>query len=319
MSDKLTIEDIIKYVHNLCQIREDKIEEKKDLTINEIPINSSLLISIFSALISGFKDISYDDKVFYLKKYMAVFTSELKKKNIYIKYTTDNNIIDKKIIMTDIKNYEKIEKFNNFIIFLTMFFDVNIFIIDNDDINLYSINYYFNIFKYSIILKKIAEDKYNIIKFNNETLFSYINNEEFKNFIDIKTQQIKSFKQNSRLEYITDNFIIQYDKDIEHYENSFSSIQEINKSKMYKNKKNVKEEKQENNIEDTQEEIKGTMTEKINQIMDITYTYQDLKNMNLIQLKSLTKQNKLKVTNSETRKPYTKNELIDNLLKYINA
>ena len=196
MSDKLTIEDIIKYVHNLCQIREDKIEEKKDLTINEIPINSSLLISIFSALISGFKDISYDDKVFYLKKYMAVFTSELKKKNIYIKYTTDNNIIDKKIIMTDIKNYEKIEKFNNFIIFLTMFFDVNIFIIDNDDINLYSINYYFNIFKYSIILKKIAEDKYNIIKFNNETLFSYINNEEFKNFIDLKTSKIKSFKQN---------------------------------------------------------------------------------------------------------------------------
>lgn len=318
MSDKLTIEDIIKYVHNLCQIREEKIEEKKDLTINEIPINSSLLISIFTALISGFKDISYDDKVFYLKKYMAVFTSELKKKNIYIKYTTDNNIIDKKIIMTDIKNYEKIEKFNNFIIFLTMFFDVNIFIIDNDDINLYSINYYFNIFKYSIILKKIAEDKYNIIKFNNETLFSYINNEEFKNFIDVKTQQIKSFKQNSRLEYITDNFIIQYDKDIEHYENSFSSIQEINKSKMYKNKKSV-EEKQENIQTDTQEEIKGTMTEKINQIMDITYTYQDLKNMNLIQLKSLTKQNKLKVTNSETRKPYTKNELIENLLKYINA
>lgn len=318
MSDKLTIEDIIKYVHNLCQIREDKIEEKKDLTINEIPINSSLLISIFTALISGFKDISYDDKVFYLKKYMAVFTSELKKKNIYIKYTTDNNIIDKKIIMKDIKNYEKIENFNNFIIFLTMFYDVNIFIIDNDDINLYSINYYFNIFKYSIILKKIAEDKYNIIKFNNETLFSYINNEEFKKFIDVKTQQIKSFKQNSRLEYITDNFIIQYDKDIEHYENSFSSIQEINKSKMYKNKKSV-EEKQENIQTDTQEEIKGTMTEKINQIMDITYTYQDLKNMNLIQLKSLTKQNKLKVTNSETRKPYTKNELIENLLKYINA
>lgn len=318
MSDKLTIEDIIKYVHNLCQIREEKIEEKKDLTINEIPINSSLLISIFTALISGFKDISYDDKVFYLKKYIAVFTSELKKKNIYIKYTTDNNIIDKKIIMKDIKNYEKIENFNNFIVFLTMFFDINIFIIDNDNINLYSINYYFNIFKYSIILKKIAEDKYNIIKFNNETLFSYINNEEFKNFIDIKTQQIKSFKQNSRLEYITDNFIIQYDKDIEHYENSFSSIQEINKSKMYKNKKCV-EEKQENTQTDTQEEIKGTMTEKINQIMDITYTYQDLKNMNLIQLKSLTKQNKLKVTNSETRKPYTKNELIDNLLKYINA
>mgnify|MGYP006371694387 FL=1 len=158
----------------------------------------------------------------------------------------------------------------------------------------------------------------NIIKFNNETLFSYINNEEFKNFIDVKKQQIKSFKQNSRLEYITDNFIIQYDKDIEHYENSFSSIQEINKSKMYKNKKSV-EEKQENIQTDTQEEIKGTMTEKINQIMDITYTYQDLKNMNLIQLKSLTKQNKLKVTNSETRKPYTKNELIENLLKYINA
>ena len=234
---------------------------------------TALLISIFTALISGFKDISYDDKVFYLKKYIAVFTSELKKKNIYIKYTTDNNIIDKKIIMKDIKNYEKIENFNNFIIFLTMFFDVNIFIIDNDNINLYSINYYFNIFKYSIILKKIAEDKYNIIKFNNETLFSYINNEEFKNFIDVKTQQIKSFKQNSRLEYITDNFIIQYDKDIEHYENSFSSIQEINKSKMYKNKKCV-EEKQENTQTDiqtdTQEEIKGTMTLLSNYYNSIT-------------------------------------------------
>lgn len=317
MSDILTINDIIEYVNKLCQIRENKIEEKKeDLIYNEINIKSPLLISIFSAVLSSYKNISQDDKLFYLKKYIAVFTSELKKKNIYIKYTTDNNIIDKKIIMKDIKNYENIDEFNNFIIFLTLFFNINIFIIDKDNISLYSTNYYFNIFKYSITLKKISNNEYNVIKFNNETLFSYITNEEFKKFIDLKTSIIKSYKQNSRLEFITDKFIIQDDKDIEHYENSYLSIQEINKSKMYKNKKDstVK-----NNNSISQDEVKGTMTENLNQIMDITYSYEDLKKMNLIQLKSLSKQNKLKVTNSDTRKPYTKNELIDNLLKYINV
>lgn len=317
MSDILTINDIIEYVNKLCQIREDKIEEKKeDLIYNEINIKSPLLISIFSAVLSSYKDISQDDKLFYLKKYITVFTSELKKKNIYIKYTTDNNIIDKKIIMKDIKNYENIDEFNNFIIFLTLFFNINIFIIDKDNISLYSTNYYFNIFKYSITLKKISNNEYNVVKFNNETLFSYVTNEEFKKFIDLKTSIIKSYKQNSRLEFITGKFIIQDDKDIEHYENSYLSIQEINKSKMYKNKKDstVK-----NNNSISQDEVKGTMTENLNQIMDITYTYEDLKKMNLIQLKSLSKQNKLKVTNPDTRKPYTKNELIDNLLKYINV
>ena len=317
MSDILTINDIIEYVNKLCQIRENKIEEKKeDLIYNEINIKSPLLISIFSAVLSSYKNISQDDKLFYLKKYIAVFTSELKKKNIYIKYTTDNNIIDKKIIMKDIKNYENTDEFNNFIIFLTLFFNINIFIIDKDNISLYSTNYYFNIFKYSITLKKISNNEYNVVKFNNETLFSYITNEEFKKFIDLKTSIIKSYKQNSRLEFITDKFIIQDYKDIEHYENSYLSIQEINKSKMYKNKKDstVK-----NNNSISQDEVKGTMTENLNQIMDITYTYEDLKKMNLIQLKSLSKQNKLKVTNSDTRKPYTKNELIDNLLKYINV
>ena len=317
MSDILTINDIIEYVNKLCQIRENKIEEKKeDLIYNEINIKSPLLISIFSAVLSSYKNISQDDKLFYLKKYIAVFTSELKKKNIYIKYTTDNNIIDKKIIMKDIKNYENTDEFNNFIIFLTLFFNINIFIIDKDNISLYSTNYYFNIFKYSITLKKISNNEYNVVKFNNETLFSYITNEEFKKFIDLKTSIIKSYKQNSRLEFITDKFIIQDDKDIEHYENSYLSNQEINKSKMYKNKKDstVK-----NNNSISQDEVKGTMTENLNQIMDITYTYEDLKKMNLIQLKSLSKQNKLKVTNSDTRKPYTKNELIDNLLKYINV
>ena len=328
--ERITIEEIIKYVKELCEIREEKKEEEKEnLSFNEVVINLPLLLSIFSALIPKYKDLSLEDKTFYLKKYIIVFSTELKKKNIYIKYTTETNIIDKKIIMKDIKSYENIEDFNNLLIFLTLFFNINIFIIEDEEIKLFTSNYFFNVFKYSIILKKITKINYNIIKFKDETLFSYIKNDEFKSFIDFNMKKIKTLKQDSHLNYVLEPFNIQDDKDIKHYENSNSSILEINKTRVYKNnpksscnteKEIIDEKKDMEKIDDSEtKKEKEISTEKINQIVDLSFTYEDLKKMNLIQLKSLTKQNKLKITNSQTKKPFSKGELIQNLLDYIKG
>ena len=53
--------------------------------------------------------------------------------------------------------------------------------------------------------------------------------------------------------------------------------------------------------------------------MDITYTNEELKKMTLVQIKTIAKQNKLRLTNPETKKPYSKSELIDVVLKFING
>lgn len=330
--EKITIEDIIKYVKDLCAIRDNTgKEEKSDIALNEVVLNLPILLSVFSALIPKYKSLTLEDKLFYLKKYITVFSTELKKKNIYIKYTTETNIIDKKTITKDLKNYESLDDFNNIIIFLTLFFNINIFIIETENTLFYSSNYFFNIFKYSIVLKKVTKENYNVLIFDNETIFNYYKNEEFKNFIETKKKEIKAIKQDSQLNYIFENFIIQDDNDIEHYEKSNSSIREINKTRVYKNSVKYQEENtnkstEEKKQEDTETKEKETIstekevsTEKINQIMDITYTNEELKKMTLVQIKTIAKQNKLRLTNPETKKPYSKSELIDVVLKFING
>ena len=274
-----------------------------------------------------------------MKKYITVFSIELKKKNIYIKYTTETNIIDKKTITRDLKNYESLDDFNNIMIFLTLFFNINIFIVENKNTLFYSSNYFFNVFKYSIVLKKVTKENYNVLIFDKETIFNYYKNGEFKKFIETKKKEIKAVKQDSHLNYILDDFIIQDDNDVEHYEKSNSSIREINKTRVYKNsvkyqeentEKTTEEKKQEDTIKDTDKDTetkekeivsieKEVSTEKINQIMDITYTHEDLKKMTLIKIKEIAKQNKLRLTNPETKKPYSKSELIEVVLKFING
>ena len=127
-TEKVSIQDIIDYVKGLCSLRDsEKTEEKVEIPVNEIVLNLPLLLSIFSALLPKYKSLTLEDKVFYMKKYINVFITELKRKNIYIKYTTETNIIDKKTITKDLKNYENVDNFDNFIVFLTLFFNINIF------------------------------------------------------------------------------------------------------------------------------------------------------------------------------------------------
>lgn len=346
MSDNsLTITELIDYVHSLCKVKE-KVEEKKEIktiNLNEINLNESLVLSLFSALISKFNTLNNQDKNFYIQKYIDCFVVELKKKNIYLRYTTEINIIDKKLVVKDLKNIYNIEDYNNFLIFFCMFFNLNIFIInENTKIYFYTSNQNFNIYKYSIILKKNGNGNFNIIRFNNETLFSYYKNREFKNFVDLNKINILTLKQNLNFGFDYVEFIIENDKDIEHIENSNESINKINKDKQYKNQ--IKSTKQENSepstdsnneqrkIKNQQEDIKDfknqeeiininsikpmTTTEKIKEVLDFQYSEEDLKKMTLVKLKELTRENNLRITDPVTKKPFGKAALIKNLIEY---
>lgn len=345
---ELTINEIIDYVHSLCRVRE-KVEEKEKTelsVLNEINLNEPLILSLFSALISKFKTLNIQDKNFYVQKYIECFVTELKKKNIYLRYTTDTNIIDKKVIAKDLKNINNIEDYNNFLIFFCMFFNLNIFVInENTKINFYSSNQDFNIYKHSIVLKRNDNGTFNIIMFKNETLSSYYNNDEFKKFIDLNKTNILTLKQNLNFGFDFTSFNIQDDKDIEHIENSNEAINKINKDKQYKNQikstknteqssikesTNTIEEKQEDNKQDN-ENFKNqdenldinsinpmTTTEKIKEVLDFQYTEEELKKMTLVKLKELTREYKLRITDPKTKKPFTKSALIENLINYSN-
>lgn len=335
-SERLTIKEVIDYIHSLCSVRESTEEAKKDKKIifNESEINQNLIISLFSALLPKINILSIQDKLFYIQKYIEYFIIELKKKNIYFRYTTETNIIDKKVITKTLKtnNIDEIEKENcdNFLIFVCMFFNVNIFIFnDEKNIKFYTINHYFNIYKYSIVLRKLDNSKYNVIKFNNQTLFNYYKNQEFKEFINNNRNNIFSLKQNMNFKYDKCDFEIKDDKDIKHYEESTDSISEINKGKQFKN--NIKNLKQEDKQEDKQQEnqpeetifksdnLKSlTTTERIKEVIDFQYSEDDLKMMTLPKIKEITRECKLRLTNPDTKRAYTKAELIKKLIEYSN-
>lgn len=339
-SERLTIKEVIDYIHSLCSVRESTEEAKEDKKVifNELEVNQNLILSLFSALLPKINTLSIQDKLFYIQKYIEYFIIELKKKNIYFRYTTETNIIDKKVIAKTLKanNIDEIEKENcdNFLIFVCMFFNVNIFIFNNEkNINFYTINQYFNIYKYSIVLRKLDNGKYNIIKFNNQTLFNFYRNREFKEFINNNINNIFSLKQNMNFKYDKCEFEIKDDKDIKHYEESTDSISEINKGKQFKNNiKNLKqEEKQEEKQQESQQEnqqeeaifktdnLKSlTTTERIKEVIDFQYSEDDLKKMTLPKIKEITRECKLRLTNPETKRAYTKSELIKKLIEYSN-
>lgn len=334
-SERLTIKEVIDYIHSLCSIRETSEEKAEDIKIifNEMEINQNLITSLFSALLPKINTLSIQDKIFYIQKYIEYFIIELKKKNIYFRYTTETNIIDKKIIAKTLKtnNIDEIEKENyeNFLIFVCMFFNINIFIFnDEKNIKFYTINQYFNIYKYSIVLRKLENGKYNIVKFNNQTLFNYYRNQEFKDFINNNRDNIFSLKQNMNFKYDNCEFEIKDDNDIKHYEESTDSISEINKGKQFKNNiKNIKQEEHQESQQDNQpdetifknDNLKSlTTTERIKEVIDFQYSEEELKKMTLPKIKEITRECKLRLTNPETKRAYTKAELIKKLIEYSN-
>lgn len=340
---ELTIDNIIDYVKSLCNVRQDIEEVKTEKTKENIYIEdnniSSFFDIFFSSICSYFNVLNNVDKRFYIEKYKDFFMSDLKKKNNVVKYTTPSIIINKKKLMNDIKNIDSLYKdsifcYDDIIIFLAVFFNVNIFIIDGskdskENIYFYSSNFNFNVFKPSITIKH-KDNHFSQIYFNSENIYFYNGNDKFKSFIDNEKTNIKSKKQSSNLDYVIEDFIIEYDNDVEIKEEIKEKIKLSNRRMKKYNKTESSEntESKPETLESTEQQDKtqskesiepANLTEQIRQVMDVSYSEQELKNMTLVKLKELAKQNKIKQTNSETKKPKNKAELIKDLVEFYQS
>lgn len=336
------------------EIKDDKI--KKTEIIKEYKEDKSYLTlfdAFFSSICSYFNVLNQIDKNFYIEKYKEFFIGEIKKKNNSVRYTTPTNIINKKKLMNDIKNIKVLEEkgnikvYDDILIFLSVFFNINIIVI-YEQLNkniLYTSNLTFNIFKPCITIKN-QNNKFNLIYFNDELIYLYYKNDKFKSFIE--NNKFVSLKQLTNLDYEETEFIIKYDNDIEINEEIKEKIKQSNKrskkqiNQTSENKDNDKtDEKQEDkketdnsniNISKESEKFKDckksdksnllsskdseNLTEQIRQVMDITYTEDELKAMTLVKLKELAKQNKIRQSNPETKKPKSKAEFIKDLTAF---
>lgn len=349
---ELKIEDIIEYVNSLCGVRKEIKNDKTKKTeiikeYKEDKLYLSLFDAFFSSICSYFNILNQVDKNFYIEKYKDFFIGEIKKKNNSVRYTTPTNIINKKKLMNDIKNIKVLEEkgnikvYDDILIFLSVFFNINIIVI-YEQLNkniLYTSNLTFNIFKPCITIKN-QNNKFNLIYFNDELIYLYYKNDKFKSFIE--NNKFVSLKQLTNLDYEETEFIIKYDNDIEINEEIKEKIKQSNKrskkqiNQTSENKDNDKtEEKQEdkkeiNNstvdiskesgkLDDSsfpQSKDNDNLTEQIRQVMDITYTEDELKAMTLVKLKELAKQNKIRQSNPETKKPKSKAEFIKDLTAF---
>lgn len=348
---ELKIEDIIEYVNSLCGVRKEIKDDKTKKTeiIKEYKEDKSYLSlfdAFFSSICSYFNILNQVDKNFYIEKYKDFFIDEIKKKNNSVRYTTPTNIINKKKLMNDIKNIKVLEEkgnikvYDDILIFLSVFFNINIIVI-YEQLNkniLYTSNLTFNIFKPCITIKN-QNNKFNLIYFNNELIYLYYKNDKFKSFIE--NNKFVSLKQLTNLDYEETEFIIKYDNDIEINEEIKEKIKQSNKrskkqiNQTSENKENDKtDEKQEDkkeinsNIDTFKENEKSdksnlpqtkdseNLTEQIRQVMDISYTEEELKAMTLVKLKELAKQNKIRQSNPETKKPKSKAEFIKDLTAF---
>lgn len=341
MSD-LTIDNIIDYVKSLCNIRQDIEEVKTEKTKEKIYIKdnnfSSFFDIFFSSICSYFSVLNNVDKRFYIEKYKDFFIADLKKKNNVVKYTTPSVIINKKKLMNDIKNVDSLYKdsvfcYDDIIVFLAVFFNINIFIIDSketeENIYFYSSNFNFNVFKPSITIRH-KDNHFSQIYFNSENIYFYNDNEKFKSFIDSEKTNIKTKKQSSNLDYVIEDFNIDYDNDVEIKEEIKEKIKLSNRrmkkydksesSEISESKPETLESSEQQEKTQTTESTEPTnLTEQIRQVMDVSYSEQELKNMTLVKLKELAKQNKIKQTNTETKKPKNKAELIKDLVEFYQS
>lgn len=199
----------------------------------------SFLNAFCYSLISKYKLLNNEQQKEYLEKnFITQILRDLRKKNGINKYITPTCALDKSIITTGFKQ----KKLNdNHIKFLSIFFNINIFII-KENVNtaktdtqepyitiLYTRNKTFNIFKHSIILFLDKNNLYYPLSINNHFIFIYTKDDIFKKFIDNNLIFIEQTKDN---DIIYETLSKLYDYDIENIEeNKNNLLKDKNKDK----------------------------------------------------------------------------------------
>ena len=305
MSDFLTIDELINRCLELNKINNDNIKclniksdkEKNELDklcliyfhsdevkIHELPFNKDLsfLNAFCYSLISKYKLLNIKQQEDYLEKiFINQILRDLRKKNGINKYITPSCALNKSIITTGFKQ----KKLNdNHIKFLSIFFNINIFII-KENVNtaltntqnnyitlLYTRNKTFNVFKHSIILFYDKKNElYYPLSINDNFIFIYDKDKIFKNYLDNNVVFIEQIKDNDEIIYET--LSKKYDNDIENIE---------------ENKNNMLKDKEKNKSTDT---ISSTTT-SITSLSQSSINNQQLKqsqiiNQNITQEKEL--------------------------------
>lgn len=343
-SDNITIEDIINRVHDLLNIKtktssnniilsqDDQLSIKYFKHINNLKKisyvdNYSLIkheyqpqqIEFYSFMYCIFDDLSSEFKKSDNKAHLInILLSDLIlkiKRNAVVKETP--TFILNKLITSNIQNNILT---HGIIQFISIFFDINIFIIDNNKnyIIFYSLNQYYNKFKHNIILSKINYYdnvlRQNIVYYKNiyyENQTNYLVNELFesspKMLVYSYSSQTKIDPSNDNSDYIIIKHMQDDDLkiiDVELQKNNIQSeIKHNNRLKKRNNKK----------IQTTTENMMDDI------IITSEYTKEILESKSYKELRQIAKLNKIKlsvVDSNNKRKNKTNTELIEEILQH---
>jgi len=248
MSDFLTIEELINRCKELNKIYDDNIKymniktdkgkneldvisfkcfKSNNVKIHELKFNNDLsfLNAFCYSLISKYQLLNIKQQEEYLEKiFITQILKDLRKKNGINKYITPTCALDKSIITSGFRQ-KKIN--DNHIKFLSIFFNINIFIIkknvntaltntQEDYISiLYTRNEYFNEFKHSIIIfNDEVNNLYYPLSINNKFIFIRNQDDIFKNYLEIN----KIFTEQQNKDNPYKSLSMGYDNDIENIE-----------------------------------------------------------------------------------------------------
>lgn len=124
------------------------------IKIDQSEKNISFFSSILSCILEKFNHLSTQDQNMYICRLIDKMSHDIRKKDGLIKFSTEKYIFHKKDLLSDLKNYETTE---NVISFISTYFGINIFIVNDINVNAYYTGYNFNKYKCTLILIKIKD------------------------------------------------------------------------------------------------------------------------------------------------------------------
>lgn len=368
----LTVNDIITKVHSLVKYNQEK-ENKKECNINKLSKTDQILFKCFKEQIDKVHIIDLTDQIkeignecnlefysfmyslfYFINKDFKILNSENKFKliNIYcqdfVEKIRKNDVLKNTPTFTFNKkittSFQEHVLVNDLILFMSIFFNINIFVIENlnntdNQINnsvFYTMNETFNKYKHTIFLLKSS--KINLPSLQMCTSYCFIELPDvhydlslhIKNFITDNTNiLIYQQEQDIGISKLPNNKVIKItdDNDIEmlNYD-----IMKNKENKSEKKSKKIKKEKQKevNDIIVTSEQninaISINDSQKIEQLVsDIIvqsgkYKEVELKKKKLEEIKELAKSHNIPLTeklNTGKTKPKSKAILMSELLK----
>lgn len=148
------------------------------------------------------------DKSIAISKFFAKWRSEVRKRFNLAKYTTPLHVWEKKELLNDLDNYNITPKI---IAFIATYMNVNIFVINDQQIDLYCTNKTINKFKENLLIMH-DNDTYRPLEYNKSTEWLFDVNPAFEHFITSQIAKIRIYQSNQDAQKI--DVKIAYDSDI---------------------------------------------------------------------------------------------------------